>query len=418
MPDKAMDEAKTAIAFVLAFLKWLGIAGVIGSVGGVIGSAFHQSVTYATAFRSACPWLIWLLPVGGLIIAAAYRLTRMENKNTNAIIDCVHCGEGVPILLVPVIFISTVITHLVGGSAGREGAALQIGGGIGSGIGRLFRLDDKDMRLATLCGMSAVFSALFGTPLTAALFALEVISVGVFYYSGLVPCIVSAVTAYGITRLFGIAPTRFFITPEPLTAVLLGRVAILAVICAVVSIVFCTVMHGTEQLARKKLGNPFVRAAAGGAILIGLTYLVGTRDYNGAGVDVIQRALEAGQAAPSAFFWKLVFTAVTLGFGFKGGEVVPTFFIGAVLGCVVGPLLGIPAGFAAAVGLAAVFCGAVNCPIASIVLAVEIFGSTELIYFAAACGISYVLSGYFGLYSSQRILYSKLRAEFINIRAK
>ena len=179
MKKEAEREARTMWQFVRTFLKWLVIAGVTGGIGGLVGSAFHLSVNWAAAFRAAHPWLLWLLPVGGLLIAAIYRLTKMENKNTNAIIDAIHFGDKVPLLLVPAIYLSTVITHLFGGSAGREGAALQIGGSLGCYIGQLFHLDEKDMRIATLCGMSAVFSALFGTPLTATIFALEVISVGV-----------------------------------------------------------------------------------------------------------------------------------------------------------------------------------------------------------------------------------------------
>lgn len=192
MKKEAEREARTMWQFVRTFLKWLVIAGVTGGIGGLVGSAFHLSVNWAAAFRAAHPWLLWLLPIGGLLIAAIYRLTKMENKNTNAIIDAIHFGDKVPLLLVPAIYLSTVITHLFGGSAGREGAALQIGGSLGCYVGQLFRLDEKDMRIATLCGMSAVFSALFGTPLTATIFALEVISVGVFYYSALVPCIVAS----------------------------------------------------------------------------------------------------------------------------------------------------------------------------------------------------------------------------------
>ena len=418
MPEAAKKEAKTVYKFFSAFLKWLIIAGLTGAVGGVVGSVFNISVARATALREANPSLLFLLPAGGIVIAAIYHFTKMENVNTNTLIDSVHLGEKVPVILVPVIFLGTVITHICGGSAGREGAALQIGGGIGGSVGQLFRLDEKDMRLATLCGMSAVFSALFGTPLTAALFALEVISVGVFYYSGLVPCIVSAVTAYGVSRLFGIAPTRFIVTYLPLNADLLWRVAVMAILCAIMSSVFCLVMHGMDFLAERYLKNKLFRAAIGGVIVLGLTWLVGTTDYNGAGVGPITDAIEKGIAIPDAFLWKLLFTAISLGCGFRGGEVVPTFFVGATLGCVVGPILGIPAGFAAAVGLVAVFCGAVNCPIASIVLSVELFGSVELTYFAVACAIAYMLSGYFGIYRSQKILYSKIRPEYINIQAK
>ena len=433
MKKEAEREARTMWEFICTFLKWLVIAGVTGGIGGLVGSAFHLSVNWAATFRAAHPWLLWLLPVGGLLIAAIYRLTKMENKNTNAIIDAIHFGDKVPLLLVPAIYLSTVITHLFGGSAGREGAALQIGGSLGCYIGQLFHLDEKDMRIATLCGMSAVFSALFGTPLTATIFALEVISVGVFYYSALVPCIVASLAALAIANAFGIAPTQFTFAFSAAPKLLLLRVAALAAVCSLMSILFCVTMHGTERLLSSRIPNTWLRIAAGGGIVIVLSLLVGTGDYNGAGMDVITRAIEGGlaafscrveqsveggQAAPDAFFWKLLFTAVTIGSGFKGGEVVPTFFIGATLGCVLGSLLGIPTGFAAALGLVCVFCGAVNCPIASMVLSIELFGAGQLVYFALACGVAYMLSGYFGLYSSQKILYSKLRTEFINIHAK
>lgn len=411
-------EARSAAETTVTFLKWLLIALVTGAVGGAVGSMFHVSVQWATELRGTYPWLLYLLPVGGILVAAMYRLSHMQNENTNAIIDSIHFGDDVPLLLVPCIYFATVMTHLFGGSAGREGAALQIGGSLGCYIGRLVHLDAKDMRIATLCGMSAVFSALFGTPLTATIFALEVISVGVFYYSALVPCTVAAVTAYGISTAVGIAPTRFQVAAAALQPEMLLRVAGLAILCSIMSILFCVTMHGTEHALAKRIPNDYLRIILGGAVVVGLTLLVGTTDYNGAGMEIITAAIERGRAAPETFLLKLVFTAITIGCGFKGGEVVPTFFIGATLGCVAGPLLGIPAGFAAALGLVCVFCGAVNCPIASIVLSVELFGASALIYFALACGIAYMLSGYFGLYSSQKILYSKLRAEFIDIHAK
>lgn len=418
MRQEVRREARSAAETAVTFLKWLLIALVTGAVGGAVGSMFHVSVQWAAELRSQYPWLLYLLPAGGILVAAMYRLSRMQNENTNAIIDSIHFGDDVPLLLVPCIYFATVMTHLFGGSAGREGAALQIGGSLGCYIGRLVHLDQKDMRIATLCGMSAVFAALFGTPLTATIFALEVISVGVFYYSALVPCTVAAVTAFGVSTAAGIAPTRFAVAVAALQPDMLLRVTGLAIICSIMSILFCVTMHGTEHALVRHIPNDYLRIVLGGAAVVGLTLLVGTTDYNGAGMEIISAAIEQGKAAPEAFLLKLIFTAVTIGCGFKGGEVVPTFFIGATLGCAAGPLLGIPAGFAAALGLVCVFCGAVNCPIASIVLSVELFGTSALIYFALACGIAYMLSGYFGLYSSQKILYSKLRAEFIDVHAK
>ena len=413
-----MERLKERVAhigqYAVTLLKWMVLGGVIGLVGGIIGSLFHIGVDTATQARLAHPWVLYLMPVGGLAIVGLYRLTKTEGKGTNDIIASVHFGEQVPGLLVPVIFVSTVITHLCGGSAGREGAALQIGGGIGYQAGRLLRLGEKDLPLATLCGMSGVFAALFGTPLTATVFALEVISVGVLYYAGLVPCLTAAMTGYLVSVLMGVPPTRFTVTVPGLEVRTMLLVIVLALLCAVVSILFCRGLHGVEHLLKRTLKNPYLRVAVGAAVLIGLTLLT-NGDYNGAGMEVIGRAI-AGQADPWAWVWKLLFTAITIGCGFKGGEVVPSFFVGAAFGCVAAGWLGLPAGFGAAMGLVSVFCGAVNCPLASIILSVELFGSGDLLYFAMACSISYLISGYCGLYSSQTILYSKLRAEFINVR--
>ena len=413
-----MERLKERVAhigqYAVTLLKWMVLGGVIGLVGGIIGSLFHIGVDTATQARLAHPWVLYLMPVGGLAIVGLYRLTKTEGKGTNDIIASVHFGEQVPGLLVPVIFVSTVITHLCGGSAGREGAALQIGGGIGYQAGRLLRLGEKDLPLATLCGMSGVFAALFGTPLTATVFALEVISVGVLYYAGLVPCLTAALTGYLVSVLMGVPPTRFTVTVPGLEVRTMLLVMVLALLCAVVSILFCRGLHGVEHLLKRTLKNPYLRVGGGAAVLIGLTLLT-NGDYNGAGMEVISRAI-AGQADPWAWVWKLLFTAITIGCGFKGGEVVPSFFVGAAFGCVAAGWLGLPAGFGAAMGLVSVFCGAVNCPLASIILSVELFGSGDLLYFAMACSISYLISGYCGLYSSQTILYSKLRAEFINVR--
>ncbi len=412
--EKWKSEAAHIGAYPAALIKWLAVGGLIGGIGGVIGSLFHIGVSYATRWRAAHPWVLYLLPLLGLIIVGLYRVTGVEGKDTNAVIESVHFGKNVPVLLVPVIFLSTVLTHLGGGSAGREGAALQIGGGIGFETGRLLRLGEKDLPLATLCGMSAVFSALFGTPLTATVFAMEVISVGVFYYAGLVPCLTASLVGYLVSLLMGVPPTRFTVAAPLPEACTMLPVLVLAIGCALVSILFCRGLRETGRMAARLLPNPYWRAAIGGALIIGLTLLVGSTDYNGAGMELVERAV-SGEANAWAWLLKLLFTAVTIGFGFKGGEVVPSFFVGACFGCVLGGLLGLPAGFGAAIGLVAVFCGVVNCPFASIFLSIELFGAGGLLYFAVACAVSYLLSGYCGLYSSQTILYSKMRAEFINI---
>ena len=413
--ERAKAGLRLAALYVRSIGKWLVLAVAVGLVCGVIGTAFHVGVHEATLLRGEHPWLLWCLPLAGLVIVGFYKLTKTEGQGTNAVIDEVHLGKGLPILLLPAIFLGTVLTHLCGGSAGREGAALQMGGTIGFHTGRLFRLDDKDLRIATLAGMAAFFSALFGTPLTAAIFSIVVISVGVMYHAAMFPCLTAALTAYGVSLLLGVEPTRFTVEMPALAAGTMLRVGVLAVLCALVSVLFCGVMHTAEHLMDRYFPNAWMRVAAGGFAVIALTHLCGTTDYNGAGMEVVTAAVEQGTAHPAAFLLKLLFTAVTLAAGFKGGEVVPSFFVGATFGCVVGPLLGLPAGASAAIGLVAVFCGATNCPLASTLLSIELFGDAGLLYFALACGISYMLSGYNGLYSSQTILYSKLKAQYINV---
>ena len=411
----ARGRLSSAVNYGRVLMFWLGLSVVIGGLGGVIGSVFHLSVEAVTELRVSHGWLIWLLPAAGLAVTGLYKLLKVEGQGTNDVIDEISEGKGLKPALLPAIFLSTVVTHLTGGSAGREGAALQMGGCLGYTVARVIRMDEADRRIATLAGMAAFFSALFGTPLAASVFVIAVVSVGSFRHAAFWPCLTAALTAYAVSLLMGVEPTRFTVAvPAPALATML-RVAALGVLAALVSVLFCETLHLTERTLKKWLPNPWLRAALGGALIALMTCLTPSRDYNGAGMEVIRRAVEDGQAAWYAFALKIAFTAVTLGAGFKGGEVVPSFFVGAAFGAAVSPLLGLPAGFGAALGLIGVFCGAVNCPIATILLSVELFGAEGLWYFALVCGISYVLSGYSGIYSSQLILYDKLRADMVSV---
>lgn len=417
MDFKNYSFKKTA-EYITNFFKWILLASLTGAVGGLVGSAFHLSIEYVTEIRAEHQWVLWLLPVGGVVIAALYKICKMDkNGGTDFVISSVREKEKVPLLMAPLIFVSTVITHLCGGSAGREGAALQLGGSIGSQIGSLFKLGEKDMHLIIMCGMSGVFSALFGTPLTATVFAMEVVSVGVAYYSSLVPSLTSSLVAFAVSRMFKIEPVSFTLSHViQLNAKNVFKVVVLAAVCAIVSIGFCLVMKLSHTYIPKLIKNSLIRAAVGGGVIILLTLLVGNSDYNGAGMNIIENAIN-GQAVPYAFVLKIIFTAVTISCGYKGGEIVPTFFIGATLGCTVGSLIGLDPGFSAAIGLIALFCSVVNCPIASMILSVEMFGSQGFVFFGIACAVSYVLSGYYSLYSTQKIMYSKVKAEYININA-
>ncbi len=416
MRDRLREFLDACSAYMRAMGKWFGVAVAAGILCGAVGTAFHLGVEYVTELRATQGWLLYTLPIIGLLIGCIYRLFGTSGVNTNHILEEVRSGRGVSLALLPTIFFATILTHLGGGSAGREGAALQMGGAIGYQTGRLLRLDDADLRTSTTIGMSAFFSALFGTPIAATVFALEITNVGRVYYAQMLPCLIASLAAKEVSLFFGVKPTSFTAVIPSISVTMLLRVGLLAALCAFVSVLFCETIHAAGHLAEKRVPNEWLRVVIGGCAIAAMTLLLGTTDYNGAGMAVIARAVELGEAAPEAFALKLLFTAVTLASGYKGGEVVPSFFVGATFGCVAGPLLGLPAGFAAAVGLVSVFCGAVNCPLASTFLALELFGAAGLPCFALACAVSYVFSGYSGIYSSQHILYDKLKAQYIDVR--
>ncbi len=405
--------------YITVFLKWLLLSIITALVCGGAGCLFHMLIEIATDFRSEHNFIIWFLPVGGVVIVFLYHIFKLEKiGGTNYVINSIRKDGKVPFTMAPGILTGTVLTHLLGGSAGREGAALQLGGSLGSSLGRIFKLDDKDMHVIVLCGMSAVFTALFGTPLTAVVFVMEVISVGVIYDSAIMPCVFSSVFTYYITLILNIHPVNYILNNIPaISPVSLIQSIALGVIFAVVSIFLCVSFSKGEALLEKVIRNDYIRAAAGGLAIALLTLLFGT-DYNGSGMGIVNNAILNGIARPEAFLLKLLFTVITLGCGFKGGEIVPTFFVGATLGCTIAPLIGMDPGFGAALGLVGVFCGATNAPIASMMLSIELFGVEGLPYFIIVCSASYMLSGYFSLYKSQIIVYDKLKAVFINRNTK
>ena len=400
--EKSFAEFKR---WTLAFLKWSALALLVGAVCGLVGTAFHYSIHIAGEVREANSWLIYLLPVGGAAIVLIYSLMKQQiTLGTDLLFHSIHGKKPVPFVMAPLIYLGTFITHLLGGSAGREGAALQLGGSMGSSIGVFLKLKKEESRTLALMGMGALFSALFGTPLAAAIFVMEVLALGHMVYSSFVPCLIASLTAYGVSLLLGVGSEGYALASVPsFGAVPLLQTAALAIVCAILSVAFCRLMHLSHKSAAKYLENPYLRAVLGGAVIVLLTLAVGTRDYNGAGGQVIKRAIEQGQARPWDFALKFIFTAITLAAGFKGGEIVPTFYVGAAFGCIIGPLLGMDAGFAAALALIALFCGNTNCPIASILLAMELFGGKGLPFFALACAITYMLSGNISLYHNQLV---------------
>ena len=406
--DHNLNRAKTSV-------KWVVFAVISGIVVGFAGTLFYFGMSYVTQIRSENPWLLFLLPVGGLLIVGSYKLLHDEkDTGTNLVLSAIQSDDELPLRMAPLIFFSTLVTHLFGGSAGREGAALQLGGSIGNGIGKLFHFDDKDKHIMIMCGMSAGFSALFGTPMTAAIFSMEVVSVGIMHYSALVPCVISSLIAHSIAASFGILEEAFPIDSMPdFTLPNALIILVLAVLCALVSILFCILLHQTEWLYKRFFKNPYLRVFAGGCIVIVLTLLVGDQRYNGTGTSIIEQCFE-GTVRPEAFLLKMIFTAVTLGAGFKGGEIVPTFCVGATFGCMCGNLIGFSPTLCAAIGMSAMFCGVTNCPITSLLISFELFGYDGMPYFLLTVAFSYMLSGYYGLYHSQKIMYSKYKTNFIN----
>lgn len=394
--------------YIKAFLKW-GILGiVIGCIGGVIGAVFHHALHFVTHLRVEHNWLIFLLPLGGLVSVGIYKVFRLQgNRGTNEIIDSILDGKPISPFVAPVIFLASAVTHLFGGSAGREGAALQLGGSVASLIGKTLKMDENDRTVLIMSGMSAVFAGLFGTPLTATLFCMEFESIGTLFSPALLPCFLSAFMASRISGMMGVHAETYIL--ESAHAIVLSnawKYALLAVAVSLLGIVMCYVFHKAEHIAKHRIPNPWIRIAVGGAVVTVLTVLVGDHRFNGAGMDMALKAV-SGEVDWYSFLMKMLFTAVTLAAGFKGGEIVPTFCIGATFGCVFGAALGLDAGMCAALGLIGLFCCATNSPFASIVLSVEMFGSTNLYLFVLTCVICFVLSGNSGLYASQIIQFNK-----------
>ena len=388
---------------------------VVGLLVGVWGGLFARLLGAANHLREGTGWAMFLLPLAGLLVVWMYRRGGIKTAGgTDLIIQAARGEQPVSRLLAPVIFAATLLTHGFGGSAGREGAALQLGGSLAELVRKGGKLGAEFQDLAIMCGMSAAFSALFGTPMAAAIFSMEVVSVGIMYYAALVPCVISSLIAHAIATSFGVSPDGFPLGKIPdFTIGSAVEISILAILCALVSILFCVMLHGSDHLYKKFFKNPYLRVFVGGCIVVVLTLLVGDQTYNGTGINIIARCMD-GTVRPEAFFLKMLFTAATLGAGYKGGEIVPSLFTGAAFGCLFGNVLGFSPTLCTAVGMSAVFCGVTNCPITSLLISFELFGYDGMPYFLLAIAFSYMLSGYFGLYQSQKIVYSKYKTNYIN----
>lgn len=401
------------------FVKWTALSGMIGLVVGFIGAVFGRCLVWTGEFTGTHSWTLYLLPVAGLLIVWLYHICKEENnRGTNTVMEAIYSDQEITLATAPLIFVSTILTQFGCGSSGREGAALQLGGSLGNLLGKWFRLDEKDRKVMVMCGMSAAFAALFGTPLAAAIFSMEVVSIGVLYYAALIPCLFSSFLGAGTAKVLGMHGESFSMGTIPeFTFGGAVYIVFLGILCALVSCLFCIVLHQAGHIYQKCFPNPYIRIAAAGVLVILLTWICGSRDYNGSGIPLIERAME-GDVRYEAFLLKMLFTAVTLGAGFKGGEIVPTLCVGAVFGCAVGTLLGFSPSLSAGCGMAALFVGVTNCPISTLLISFELLGYEAMPYFALIIGVSFTLSGYYGLYSSQKFTYSKTKAEFINRKAR
>lgn len=407
-----MKLLKSTLNYSKTFTLWVLVSIVVGAVCGVVGTAFSLTLEAVTHLRLAHDHLVWCMPLAGLIITLIYRALKLPaDIGTDEIIRTVRTQEHVSIRLAPAIFVSTALTHLTGGSAGREGAALQLGGAIGIALSKLLRKVDDNHRVFELCGMAAVFSALFGTPLAAAVFVVEIVEIGRINDRALLPCVVAALTARLVAGGLG-APAEAFPLAEGLAQVT-GRSLLQAggvgIACGMVAVLFCYAMRYTGRWARQLIKNDYLRVALGGVLVAGLALLLHTTDYQGGGMEVIHQAL-AGTVKPEAFLLKILFTALTLGLGFKGGEIVPAFFVGATLGCLVAPMMGMDPGLGAGLGIIAMFCGVTNGVLASMVMSVELFGTEYLPMFAVAATVSFALSGQISLYHAQLFTEPKMGA--------
>ncbi|MBQ1184050.1 MAG: chloride channel protein [Clostridia bacterium] len=404
--------------YTVSFVKWLVLGLGVGIVGGVVGTVFAKTIAFVTALRLANDWLILLLPLGGVVSVAIYKLFKVTGVGTNQVFESVRTEKKVPYLLAPAIFVGAAITHLFGGSAGREGAALQLGGSVASALGGLLHLDKKTQHILTMCGMAAFFSALFGTPVGAGVFALEVVSVGHFCSAAFFPVVVSSVSAYAVGIFLGSKPEFFSINNVPnLSVDSVWRVVVIAIAGALVSVIFCKLIHFSDNSIKSLIKNEYIRIIVGGVVLVGLTASVGSQHYNGGGLEIVEKIFTDGEVNFEAFLLKILFTVITISVGFKGGEIVPTFYIGATLGATVGVLVGVSPALGAAVGMAAMFSGVTNCPLSTIILSFELFKGQGFIFCAIAAVISFMLSGNVGLYEGQRLVYSKLQDEVIDVNA-
>lgn len=409
-PDIQKLSNLSHAALFRSFFKWIWLGGVVGILSGSASAIFLIALEFVTDTRLEHPWLLYFLPLGGALVSYLYwKVGNNSSKGNNLILEQIHNGnEAIPLRMAPLVLFGTLITHLFGGSAGREGTAVQMGGSLAERFGLWIKAGAADRKILLMCGISGGFGSVFGTPLAGTLFGLEVIAIGLIQYEALIPCFTASFVGHLVTtKLWGVSHVQYphMIAPALSFSVLL-KVTAASLLFALASICFSELTHALKKLFTRWFHHPALKSAVGGLIVIGLVFVIGSREYLGLSIPLISDALS--QDVPDfAFLWKLIFTSVTLGAGFQGGEVTPLFAIGATLGHTLADVFHLYGPFLAALGFIAVFCGATHTPIACFLMGIELFGSSGAVYMFIACLISYLFSGYSGIYPSQRIGISK-----------
>jgi H+/Cl- antiporter ClcA len=394
--------------------QWLFLGTIIGGLCGLASAIFLVGLERATHFRTTHEVIVYTLPLAGLAIGFLYDwLGKPIKGGYNLVLDTLHTdAKQVPIRMAPMVLVGTVLTHLFGGSAGREGTAVQMGSSLADAVAHGLKLSKVARRQVLAAGIAGGFGSVFGTPIAGAIFGLEVIRVGKIEYDALFPALVAAVVGDWTTRALGVRHTDY---PQPallpMTPAVFGKWILFALAAGLVTMAFVELLHGLKKLLEKRVPKLPYRMFLGGLTVVILWKVVGTSDYLGLGVPTIVRSFTDPHLPMSAFAWKLVFTAVTLAAGFLGGEVTPLFFVGAALGNALGRILGLPLDMAAGIGLAAVFGAAANTPLALSVMAVELLGGNVFPHVFIVCVIAYLASGHRGIYPSQRVARGKLASQ-------